>query len=70
VAVIFPFEIWLLDFKTDDVNAETIGAKAREYRTQLIAYAAALERIYQRPVTNRWLHFLAMRQTVGKVDSY
>jgi hypothetical protein len=27
-------------------------------------YALALARIYRRPVTEIWLHFLALRQTV------
>jgi len=65
VAVILPDEIWLLDFKTDDVAKDDVSGRATEYRPQIIAYAAALQRIYNRPVTERWLHFLSARQTVA-----
>ncbi len=64
LAVIFPSEIWLLDFKTDAVGAGGLEQKAEEYRSQIILYAMALERIYRRPATRRWLHFLSVRHTV------
>ena len=59
VAVILPKEIWLLDFKTDRVMAGEVAGKAEMYKPQLNLYARALERIYGKPVTERWLHFLA-----------
>ena len=63
-AVILPNEIWLLDFKTDEVQGEELEARVREYRTQLRIYSIALTRVYRRPVTTAWLHFLAMGRTV------
>jgi len=64
VAVVLPKEIWLLDFKTDRVTAKDLEEKAEMYRPQLNLYARALERIYGKPVTERWLHFLACGATV------
>ena len=34
------------------------------YKPQLDLYSRALERIYGKPVTERWLHFLACGETV------
>jgi ATP-dependent helicase/nuclease subunit A len=56
--VILPAEIWLLDFKTDAVSSGGLAAKVAAYAPQLRLYALALGRIYQRPVTRCWLHFL------------
>jgi ATP-dependent helicase/nuclease subunit A len=64
LAVLLPDEIWLLDFKTDRVNADELPAKVTQYEPQLKIYALALARIYQRPVTQCWLHFLAAQTTV------
>jgi ATP-dependent helicase/nuclease subunit A len=64
LAAFLPGEIWLLDFKTDHFPAGELEEKLRAYRPQLALYALALERIYRRPVTKRWLHFLALRRTV------
>jgi ATP-dependent helicase/nuclease subunit A len=63
LAVIREAEIWVLDFKTD--RAEDLAAKVERYRPQLQLYAAALERIYRRPVTHCWIHFFSGRQTVA-----
>jgi ATP-dependent helicase/nuclease subunit A len=64
LAVLLPEEIWLLDFKTDAVTEGDLAAKVKEYAPQLEVYACALEKIYNRPVTRCWLHFLRARQTV------
>jgi ATP-dependent helicase/nuclease subunit A len=64
LVVLLPKEIWLLDFKTDEVRASELAAKAKLYAPQVKLYAAALGKIYARPVANRWLHFLALRRTV------
>jgi len=64
LAVILKDEIWLLDFKTDQVSEEHLGPKTHEYSPQLRVYAVALEKIYRRPVTNCWLHFFSARKTV------
>ena len=65
LAVLQPAEIWLIDFKTDSLAASEVADKTRHYAPQLKLYAEALAKIYHRPVTRRWLHFLAVRQTVA-----
>ena len=64
LVVLLPKEIWLADFKTDRVRADELAEKIKIYEPQLKLYAHALEKIYSRPVTNRWLHFLSARRTV------
>jgi ATP-dependent helicase/nuclease subunit A len=64
VAVMLPKEIWLLDFKTDRVTTRDLRLKTELYKPQLELYARALERIYGKPVTERWLHFLACGETI------
>lgn len=64
LAVIFPDEIWLLDFKTDAVDEAGLAEKTTQYAPQLTTYACALEKIYRRPVTNSWLYFLRARKSV------
>jgi ATP-dependent helicase/nuclease subunit A len=56
-------EIWLVDFKTDRVPEELLGARLKEYSLQLRIYALALSRIYKRPVTKAYLHFLEIGRT-------
>jgi ATP-dependent exoDNAse (exonuclease V) beta subunit len=53
-----------VDFKTDEIKPEELVERRRLYEPQLKLYADALSRIYSRPITNCWLHFLAARQTV------
>jgi len=62
--VLLPEEIWLVDFKTDAVRAADLPAKVNDYTPQLKLYASALGRIYARPVTHCWLHFLSAQRTV------
>src|SRR6185503_7309003 len=64
LAVILPAEIWLLDFKTDQVTASSLPERVRLYTPQLKLYGLALSRIYCRPVTEHWLHFLSLGRTV------
>jgi ATP-dependent helicase/nuclease subunit A len=64
LVVLLPKEIWLVDFKTDDVRADELADKTKLYAPQLRLYARALAKIYSRPVTNCWLHFLTARKTV------
>ncbi len=64
LVVLLPKEIWLVDFKTDEVAPAEVAAKAKHYEPQLKLYALALARIYQRPVTECQLHFLAAAKTV------
>jgi ATP-dependent helicase/nuclease subunit A len=63
LALILPKEIWIVDFKTDDVSVNEIAAKTKFYSPQLKLYAKALEKIYSRPVKNCWLHFLVANRT-------
>ncbi len=63
LVVLLPKEIWLVDFKTDTVSTKELPEKIKAYSPQLQLYARALEKIYSRPVTNCWLHFLAARKT-------
>ena len=64
LVAILPEEIWLLDFKTDHFPKAKLPEKVEEYRIQLNLYAEAIGKIYQKPVTKRWLHFLAIGESV------
>jgi len=64
LVVVLPEELWLLDFKTDDVKGEALRTRARGYEPQLRLYVMALERIFNKPVRRRWLHFLSAGETV------
>ncbi len=59
LVVLLPQELWLLDFKTDRLDAAEVKDRAKTYEPQLKLYAAALSRIYRRPVSNSWLYFLS-----------
>jgi ATP-dependent helicase/nuclease subunit A len=63
LVVLLPREIWLVDFKTDQVGKRELPGKIRLYTPQLLLYADALEKIFFRPVTFRALHFLAAGRT-------
>jgi ATP-dependent helicase/nuclease subunit A len=65
LAVIRPEAIWLVDFKTDDVTPTTLEEKVTKYAPQLRLYGLALERIWRRPVTECWLHFLKIGRSVA-----
>ena len=45
--------------KTDRVTGEALTQRAETYRPQLAAYAAALEKILEKPVAERILYFFA-----------
>ncbi len=63
LVVLQPREIWLVDFKTDELAVADLPDKIKIYRPQLLLYAAALEKIFARKVTLRALHFLAAGRT-------
>jgi ATP-dependent exoDNAse (exonuclease V) beta subunit len=63
LVVLRPDEIWLVDFKTDEVGQDDFLEKVQAYTPQLKLYAAALEKIFSRRVTLQALHFLAARRT-------
>ncbi len=69
LVVLLPEEIWLVDFKTDEIRKNELPDRIKTYTPQLQLYAQALEKIYSRPVTARWLHFLSARKTVCIVFS-
>jgi ATP-dependent helicase/nuclease subunit A len=64
LAVISPDEIWIIDFKTDDLRSDEIETRSQEYAPQVRLYAHALHGIYARPVTQCWLYFVAPRRLV------
>lgn len=64
LAVILSGEIWLLDFKTDQIKENDLAKRTEHYRTQVALYADAMGKIYNRPVTRCWLHFLSLGKTV------
>ena len=63
LVVLRPDEIWLVDFKTDQLKPRELPEKISLYTPQLRLYALALERIFPRKVTLRALHFLALGRT-------
>jgi ATP-dependent helicase/nuclease subunit A len=65
LAVIRPQEIWVLDFKTDDVAPKELSDKVKRYEPQLRLYAQALQRIYKRPAVGVWLYFLEAREQIN-----
>jgi ATP-dependent helicase/nuclease subunit A len=65
LAVLLPEEIWLIDFKTDDLAHTELTEKVRLYEPQLQLYALALSRIYHRRVSELHLHFLAAQRSVS-----
>ncbi len=63
LVVLVPTEIWVVDFKTDRLGSEQ-QMQAKGYEQQLRLYARGLSQIFQRPVTEAWLHYLALNQSV------
>lgn len=67
LAVVAPNEIWVLDFKTDQLaqaDPEALAARIKVYQPQLSLYGRALARIYRRPVSESWLYFLGLNRAV------
>lgn len=64
LAVILEDQLWILDFKTDQIDEKGLKSKVDAYRPQVLAYGMALGRIYRRPATEIWLHFLALNRSV------
>ncbi len=54
----------VLDFKTDRVSKKNVRLRAEEYRTQMEAYAFAVERIFGKPVIEKRLFFFACAEFV------
>ncbi|MGA3284703.1 MAG: UvrD-helicase domain-containing protein [Verrucomicrobiota bacterium] len=64
LVVLLPEEIWLVDFKTDEVRGGELPSKIKIYAPQLKLYARALAKIYSRPVSACWLHFSSQNRSV------
>ena len=55
----------VVDFKTDRVTAAEASQRAEAYRPLLDAYAGALSRILEKPVTERILYFFACGEEIS-----
>jgi ATP-dependent helicase/nuclease subunit A len=47
----------LLDYKTDAVKVGDVPNLGERYRVQLELYSKAVERIFKKPVTEKYLYF-------------
>ena len=56
--------IVVIDFKTDSVTEETLWQKVDYYREQVGIYAAALTKIYEKPVKASYLYFFSANKIV------
>jgi ATP-dependent helicase/nuclease subunit A len=54
-----PKGLVVIDFKTDDVHADSAPKRAEIYRTQLDLYARAASAITGQTVLSKWLYFLS-----------
>jgi ATP-dependent helicase/nuclease subunit A len=54
----------VVDFKTDYVTEQTLETVAERYRNQVQIYAEAMDRIYEKPVKNRYLWLFHLRKLV------
>jgi ATP-dependent helicase/nuclease subunit A len=68
LVVLLPGEMWLVDFKTDELRPNELAERTRIYRPQLQIYGAALEKIYRRPVVRSWIYFLSLRTSVALTE--
>lgn len=63
-ALIEPQGITVIDFKTDQVTPETVPKLVDRYAPQVAVYADALERIYQKKVTGKYLYLFGIDRFV------
>jgi ATP-dependent helicase/nuclease subunit A len=63
LVVLLPDPIRLMDFKTDELKPGELADKVRLYKPQLKLYGLALSRIYECPVMECWLRFLALQKS-------
>lgn len=63
-AIIDTDGIVVIDFKTDRVSKQTVQVVAQKYNAQLIAYANALQRIYELPIKAAKLYFFNINEFV------
>ena len=55
----------IVDFKTDRIVPGGETERAEGYRPQLEAYAAALSRVLERPVAEKWLYFFTTGREIS-----
>jgi len=55
----------LVDYKTDYVTDATVLGRAEYYRGQLKAYTLALSRMFNKPVTERYLYFFQINRAIN-----
>ena len=63
-ALVEPDGITVVDFKTDSVTEATMEMAAQRYRPQVLAYADAMSRIFQKPVKEALLYFFRINTVV------
>jgi ATP-dependent helicase/nuclease subunit A len=64
LAVVMAGEVWVVDFKTDSIEAAGVAERATTYWPQLKVYSRALSKIHKKPVTEAWLHFFRCNRAV------
>ena len=68
LAILGKDAIEIVDFKTDRMREQELPAKRKLYEPQLRLYAAAMERIYRKPVARAALYFLALGEMVDVIE--
>ena len=56
--------VTILDFKTDRVTEQTLPELTERYRAQVVAYARAVSRIFERPIKAAYLYFFHLGEFV------
>lgn len=64
-AMVEPDGITVVDFKTDSVTEATLETAVQRYRPQVLAYADAMSRIFQKPVKQALLYFFRLNTVVA-----
>jgi ATP-dependent helicase/nuclease subunit A len=63
LVAVLPDALWIVDFKTDQIEPVEVEARLAEHRKQLRVYARAMERIFNRPAKECAVYFLALRRS-------
>ena len=51
--------ITILDFKTDHISVDSVDTAVEKHRLQVEIYAAALSKIYRKPIKKKYLYFFS-----------
>lgn len=57
--------IIVIDFKTDHMSPKNVDEVVSRYRLQVMTYADAMERIYEKPVKEKYLYFFALNKYIA-----